>query len=52
MESYDRVAKVVGPKKIALAGAEGELEGVMAKLAVKQGELQVGAHTRPLFSST
>ena len=25
MESYDRVVKVVGPKKEALAGAEAEL---------------------------
>ena len=41
MEAYDRVAKHVGPKKIKLAEAEGELAEVMAKLKTKQDELQV-----------
>ena len=40
MEAYDRVAKVVGPKKIALAGAESDLAIVMEQLKVKQDELQ------------
>ena len=40
MESYDKVAKVVGPKKIALAEAEGQLGTVMAALAIKQAELK------------
>ena len=40
MEAYDRVAKVVGPKKISLAKAESELEVVMSALAVKQAELK------------
>ena len=40
MEAYDRVAKVVGPKKISLTKAESELEVVMAALAVKQAELK------------
>ena len=41
MESYDRVAKVVAPKKIALAQAEKDLEVVLAALKIKQDELQV-----------
>uniref|UniRef100_A0A7S2LWX2 Uncharacterized protein n=1 Tax=Zooxanthella nutricula TaxID=1333877 RepID=A0A7S2LWX2_9DINO len=40
METYDRVAKVVGPKKEALAVAEAELAVVMAKLNEKRAELQ------------
>ena len=40
MEAYDRVAKVVAPKKIALAEAEGDLAKAMATLKVKQDELQ------------
>jgi len=40
MEAYDRVAKVVGPKKAALAQAEGELEIVMSGLREKQAELK------------
>ena len=40
MEAYDRVAKVVGPKKIALAQAEKDLAVVMGELKVKQDELQ------------
>ena len=39
MEAYDRVAKVVAPKRAALAAAEDELKGVMANLAIKQKEL-------------
>ena len=40
METYDRVAKVVGPKKLKLAEAEGEYGEVMEKLAGKRAELQ------------
>jgi len=40
MESYDRVAKVVGPKKIALAQAEADLEIVMGGLREKQEALK------------
>ncbi|CAM9250530.1 unnamed protein product [Sphacelaria rigidula] len=40
METYDRVAKVVGPKKEALKLAEEELEVTMAALRAKQAELQ------------
>jgi dynein heavy chain len=36
MEIYDRVAKVIGPKKEALAKAEQELAETMASLATKQ----------------
>jgi dynein heavy chain len=41
MESYDRVAKVVAPKKAKLAEATGELNTAMAALKVKQDELKV-----------
>lgn len=41
MEVYDRVAKIVAPKKIALAGAEAELAQQMEKLNAKRAELQV-----------
>ncbi|KAK3235325.1 hypothetical protein CYMTET_54468 [Cymbomonas tetramitiformis] len=40
LEAYDGVAKVVRPKKLALAEAEDELAVVMAALSVKQEELQ------------
>jgi dynein heavy chain len=40
MESYDRVAKVVAPKKAKLKEAEGELNVAMASLKVKQDELK------------
>eukprot|EP00929_Paragymnodinium_shiwhaense_P104537 TRINITY_DN6904_c0_g1_i1.p1 TRINITY_DN6904_c0_g1~~TRINITY_DN6904_c0_g1_i1.p1 ORF type:complete len:2672 (+),score=812.80 TRINITY_DN6904_c0_g1_i1:23-8017(+) len=40
METYDRVAKVVGPKKEALAEAVAEYEVVMEKLNGKRAELQ------------
>ena len=40
MEVYDRVAKVVAPKKIKLAEAEAELSVQMAKLNEKRAELQ------------
>ncbi|CAM9229232.1 unnamed protein product [Discosporangium mesarthrocarpum] len=40
METYDRVAKVVGPKKEALKVAEEELEVTMGALRAKQNELQ------------
>ncbi|KAF6266164.1 dynein heavy chain 9 [Scenedesmus sp. NREL 46B-D3] len=40
MEMYDRVAKVVGPKKEALKQAEGELEVVITALRAKQAELK------------
>ena len=41
MESYDRVAKVVEPKKAKLAEAEGQLDVVMTALRGKQAKLQV-----------
>lgn len=37
---YDRVAKVVAPKKIALAEAEAELAVQMTKLNEKRAELK------------
>ncbi|XP_061086442.1 dynein axonemal heavy chain 3 [Conger conger] len=40
MEVYERVAKVVAPKKVRLKEAEGELAVQMAMLAVKRGELK------------
>jgi dynein heavy chain len=40
MEIYDRVAKVVGPKKIKLAEAESSLADTMALLSKKQAELK------------
>ena len=40
METYDRVAKEIGPKKEALAKAEGELEAVMGQLREKQTQLK------------
>lgn len=40
MEVYDRVAKIVAPKKVALAGAEAELAQQMEKLNAKRSELQ------------
>lgn len=39
MDTYNRVAKVVGPKKIALKEAEETLAVVQAALAAKQAEL-------------
>jgi dynein heavy chain len=42
MSSYDKVAKVVAPKKAKLAEAEGQYEEVMVGLRAKQAELQVG----------
>ena len=40
MEAYDRVAKVVAPKKIKLKEAEGELATAMASLKEKQAQLK------------
>lgn len=40
METYDRVAKVVAPKKESLAEAEAAYQGVMEKLKEKRAELQ------------
>ena len=40
MEVYDRVAKVVAPKKVALGEAEAELAVQMAKLNEKRAELK------------
>ena len=40
MEVYERVAKVVAPKKIKLAEAQGELEVQMTKLNAKRAELK------------
>lgn len=46
MESYDRVAKVVEPKRAKLAEAEEQLEVVMTALRGKQAKLQVSDTTR------
>eukprot|EP00945_MAST-04E_sp_MAST-4E-sp1_P005163 g5163.t1 len=40
MEAYDRVAKVVGPKKEKLVETEAELEVTLANLKVKEDALQ------------
>lgn len=40
MESYDRVAKVVAPKKEKLKGAESSLSTAMASLEVKRSQLK------------
>lgn len=40
MDVYDRVIKIVGPKKIALAAAEQDLSVQMEKLNSKKAELQ------------
>ena len=40
MHTYDRVAKNIGPKKEALAQAEGELEVVRKELGKKQEALR------------
>lgn len=40
MEIYDRVAKIVAPKKLALAASEAELAQQMEKLNAKRAELQ------------
>ena len=40
MEKYDKVAKIVAPKKASLAKSEAELEIVMAALNKKKRELQ------------
>merc|ERR1740130_852805 len=41
METYDRVAKVVAPKKAALKVAEGEYTEAMRGLEVKRAELKL-----------
>merc|ERR1712127_582696 len=41
MESYDRVAKVVEPKRQKLASSEIELKETMDTLGLKQSELKV-----------
>jgi len=41
MDVYDKVARIVMPKKAALAEAEGELSQQMEKLNAKRAELQV-----------
>ena len=43
MSSYDKVAKVVAPKKAKLAEAEAQYQEVMVGLTAKQAELQVRA---------
>lgn len=50
MESYDRVAKVVEPKKAKLAEAEEQLDVVMTALRGKQAKLQV--QPLPLLASS
>ena len=44
MEAYDRVAKVVEPKRQKLTESESQLDVVMQALRGKQMELQVGFH--------
>ncbi|TDG53310.1 hypothetical protein AWZ03_000125 [Drosophila navojoa] len=41
MDVYDKVARIVMPKKAALAEAEGDLSSQMEKLNAKRAELQV-----------
>lgn len=41
MDVYDRVAKIVAPKQLALLGAETELNEQMQTLNAKRAELQV-----------
>lgn len=50
MSSYDKVAKVVAPKKAKLAEAEAQYQEVITGLRAKQAELQVrlGNHGREL----
>jgi len=40
MDVYDRVAKIVAPKKIKLAEAQAELKMQMDKLNLKRNELK------------
>ncbi|XP_056634815.1 dynein axonemal heavy chain 7 [Diorhabda sublineata] len=40
ISKYDKVAKVVAPKKAALAIAEGQLAAAMADLEIKRGQLR------------
>lgn len=40
MDVYDRVARIVGPKKLKLAGAEAELAIQMEKLNEKRAQLK------------
>ncbi|KOB78676.1 hypothetical protein OBRU01_02040 [Operophtera brumata] len=48
MDVYDRVIKVVAPKKAALAEAEGELQMQMNTLNIKRAQLQ-GVLDKPVF---
>jgi hypothetical protein len=48
MSSYDKVAKVVAPKKAKLAEAEAQYQEVMVGLTAKQAELQVRPGSRCL----
>ncbi len=52
MDVYDRVAKVVAPKKIKLAGAEAELSVQMEKLNVKRSQLQTVEDKLQVFVSS
>lgn len=45
MYTYDKVAKNIGPKKEALAQAEGELAVVQSELGKKQEALQKARET-------
>ena len=47
MDVYDRVAKVVAPKKIKLAEAEAELAVQMEKLNQKRAQLKEASHVTP-----
>ena len=46
MESYDRVAKVVAPKKALLAKSEGDLKIVLSELGEKKGMFKIEGATR------
>lgn len=52
MEVYERVAKVVAPKKVALAEAEAELSVQMKKLNTKRAELKEVAKFYVTFISS
>ncbi|CAH1783204.1 unnamed protein product, partial [Owenia fusiformis] len=40
LDVYDKVAKVVAPKKLSLEKAQSELDGLMTQLRIKQAELK------------
>ena len=52
MDVYDRVAKVVAPKKIKLAEAEAELAVQMEKLNQKRAQLKEVRHVTSTHATT